>query len=316
MPREKDGDSMKYSKSLAVVLISGLLAAFTEAQQSAAADTEIPLDAKMITLSSGTVEVLDTGGRGVPVLLLHPYNLRLWQYQIPVLSKAGYRVIAIDSRNLAPNAQYDAPGSKPNVARVHELVQQLGLPKFHLIGVLGNGLTAVQYAMAHADELRSVILSNTFGGLRDADLNALELSLRPAPFTQMPQTFRDISASYRAANPEGVKRWLQLDNEGRARGPQAPPANAASAASSAAGTPTAPSAGAGTVTIARLEAWQLPTMMITGDADLYTPPSMMRIFMSHVKKGQGIVIPEAGHNAYWENPEDFNRVVLKFIRKH
>jgi pimeloyl-ACP methyl ester carboxylesterase len=50
-------------------------------------------------LPSGTVEVIDTGGEGVPLLLLHPVNIRLWQNQIAAFAKAGYRVIAVDSRD-------------------------------------------------------------------------------------------------------------------------------------------------------------------------------------------------------------------------
>jgi pimeloyl-ACP methyl ester carboxylesterase len=28
------------------------------------------------------------------------------------------------------------------------------------------------------------------------------------------------------------------------------------------------------------------------------------------------VVTEAGHSAYWEQPEQFNRAVLDFLRKH
>ena len=70
------------------------------------------------------------------------------------------------------------------------------------------------------------------------------------------------------------------------------------------------------VTLADLDAWKVPTMMMTGDADLWTPPSMMRIFVSHLRHGKGVVIPDSGHDGYWENPELFNREVLNFIRQY
>jgi pimeloyl-ACP methyl ester carboxylesterase len=161
-------------------------------------------------------------------------------------------------------------------------------------------------------------MSGTFGGLRDPNLNALENSLRPAPFNDLPLTFRYVSATYRAANPEGTKRWLELEEEGTAAVPQAPPPAGNPAAG---GAPPAAGAlpmvaGVPALTIANLEAWELPTMLITGDADLYTPVSMMRIFVSHLKRGEGAVIPESAHATYWENPEAYNRTVLRFIRKH
>jgi pimeloyl-ACP methyl ester carboxylesterase len=42
----------------------------------------------------------------------------------------------------------------------------------------------------------------------------------------------------------------------------------------------------------------------------------MRLFAARIKNAESVVVPEAGHSAYWEQPETFNRVVLEFIRKH
>jgi pimeloyl-ACP methyl ester carboxylesterase len=316
---------MKYSKPLAAILLSGSLAVLLVAPRADAAEKPIALDTVMVTLPSGTVEYLDTGGKGVPLLLLHPLNIRLWQHQIPAFAKAGYRVIAIDSRNHATGAPPEGFGDSKGPMRIDELVVKLGLSKFHILGTDGNGALAFQYARAHPDKIRSLVMSGTFGGLRDPDLNALETSLRPAPFNDMPLALRYVSATYRAANPEGTKRWLELEQEGTAAVPQAPPpagnpaggAPPAGGGGPAAAGPRGGGAGGGdALTVAKLDAWQLPTMMITGDADLYTPPSMMRIFVSHLKHGEGAVIPESAHATYWENPEAYNRTVLKFIRKH
>jgi pimeloyl-ACP methyl ester carboxylesterase len=60
----------------------------------------------------------------------------------------------------------------------------------------------------------------------------------------------------------------------------------------------------------------VPTLLITGDADLYTPPSVLRMFIAHMKDAESAIIPESGHSAYWENPEVFNRTVLGFIGRH
>jgi pimeloyl-ACP methyl ester carboxylesterase len=314
---------MQHLKRVAAILVSASLVVFAAQPRAVAAGKAVSLDTVTAALPSGTVEYLDTGGKGVPLLLLHPLNIRLWQYQIPAFAQAGYRVIAIDSRNHATGAPPEGFGGSKGPMRIDELVVKLGLPKFHILGTDGSGAQAFQYARAHPDKIRSLVMSGTFGGLRDPDLNALENSLRPAPFNDMPLTLRYVSATYRAANAEGTKRWLALEEEGTAAIPQAPPPAgnpAAGGASPAAGAPPAAGgapAGAGdALTLAKLEAWQLPTMLITGDADLYTPASMMRIFVSHLKHGEGAVIPESAHATYWENPEAYNRAVLKFIRKH
>ena len=70
------------------------------------------------------------------------------------------------------------------------------------------------------------------------------------------------------------------------------------------------------MTFALLETITVPTLLLTGDADMYAPPPVMRMFAAHVKGSQSVVIPEAGHSAYWEQPDIFNRTVVDFIRRH
>src|ERR1039458_10187781 len=311
---------MKYSKRLGVLFAASLAVAVTEPRMLAA-EKEISLEPASRMLPSGTVEVIDTGGKGVPLLLLHPVNIRLWQNQIPAFAKAGYRVIAVDSRNHTPGAPSEGFFGKQGQMRLDELITQLNLPKFHIIGTDMNGGLALQYAMAHPDRIRSVVMSGTLGNLRDpgpvpphTDLAALESSLRPAPFNELPLSARYLSPSYRAANPEGAKRWLELEDDGNAGYPQPklPPGGTPNMAHGPRGAPPP------MLTVEELEAWTLPTMMITGDADNYTPPAMMRIFVSHLKHGNGAgaVVPESAHATYWENPDAYNRAVLAFIRKH
>jgi pimeloyl-ACP methyl ester carboxylesterase len=70
------------------------------------------------------------------------------------------------------------------------------------------------------------------------------------------------------------------------------------------------------VTFAALEKLTVPTLLLTGDADLYTPPSVLRMFKEHMKQAEMYIIPESAHAAHWENPAEFNRRVLAFLRKH
>jgi pimeloyl-ACP methyl ester carboxylesterase len=54
---------------------------------------------------------------------------------------------------------------------------------------------------------------------------------------------------------------------------------------------------------------------MTGDADMFTPPSIMRMIARHVPNNQLVIVPNCGHSPYWEQPEFFNRTVLEFIRR-
>ncbi len=110
--------------------------------------------------------------------------------------------------------------------------------------------------------------------------------------------FHELGPSYRATQPEGVRRWLE-----NVRASQAPDRRPGSALRNR-------------ITYALLETIKSPTLLIAGDADLYAPPSVMRLLFARVKQSEFTIVPEAGHSAYWEQPDIFNDRVLNFIRKH
>ena len=58
---------------------------------------------------------------------------------------------------------------------------------------------------------------------------------------------------------------------------------------------------------------QVPVLVISGDADLLSPPALMRLFANHIPGCKFETVPEAGHAAFWEQPEIWNRLVLEFI---
>ena len=67
------------------------------------------------------------------------------------------------------------------------------------------------------------------------------------------------------------------------------------------------------ITQARLKQLKLPTLLIAGAADLSTPPSISRMIAAEIPNSRVVLMPEAGHSSYWEQPEIFNRAVLDFI---
>ena len=59
-----------------------------------------------------------------------------------------------------------------------------------------------------------------------------------------------------------------------------------------------------------------PTLLLTGGADMYAPPPVLKRFTDRIRGSQSLIIPEAGHSSYWEQPELFNRAILDFIGRH
>ena len=255
---------------------------------------------QLVHLPSGPMLCLDSGGSGTPVVFLHAAsgNSHTWEYQIPAVTGAGYRFIALDYRGVGiPSGAGDASG------RIAEMVAHLQLTKFHLLGTAAGGGAALQDTLAHPGRVRSLIIANSIGNVQDPDYLALGKRLRPPAFEALPVELRELGPSYRAENPEGVARWLALSH--------GEPAAVAEKAQ-----PLPPAKPENAVTWARLEALDIPTLLLTGDADLYTPPSVLRLFAEHMPQAKTAVIAETGHSSYWESPEAFNRVLLQFLARH
>jgi pimeloyl-ACP methyl ester carboxylesterase len=242
----------------------------------------------------------DTGGNGVPVVLMHAAtgSVRAWDNQTPAFVKAGYRVIAFDRRGWGrTTVDADTP---PGTAAddLIALMDSLRVDRFHLVGTAAGGFVTLDTALSFPTRLRSIVVANSIGGVQDAEFVELGRRLRPAEFTAMPPELREVSPSYRAANPDGTRRWVELEKMSRA--PGAPPAQPLK----------------NTITFARLETIAVPTLLLTGDADMFAPPPVLKMFATHIKHADTVVVPEAGHSTYWEQPDAFNRAVLSFIRKH
>jgi len=265
---------------------------------NAAVPTQAPAREGLAAIADTHLWYWDTGGEGPPVVLLHPASGSglIWGYQQPVLVKAGYRVIGYSRRsyyNSDPIAK-DRPGI--GSADLHALIELLGLKTFHLLGSAAGGTVAVDYALSHPDRLSSLTLADNAAGVRDGEIAKAVVSIRTKGFDDMPVEFRELGPSYRAANPEGARIWTDLAHKAVTGGDFRQGV-------------------ANEITTARLEAMRVPTLLITGDADLVNPPSILRMVARHIAGSETLIAPEAGHSTYWEQPDIFNRALLGFLAK-
>ncbi|MFD2498611.1 alpha/beta fold hydrolase [Rhizorhabdus histidinilytica] len=56
-------------------------------------------------------------------------------------------------------------------------------------------------------------------------------------------------------------------------------------------------------------------LVMTGDADLYAPPPLIRAFARRLPDAELAVFAEAGHALFWEQPEGFNARILSFLQQ-
>jgi pimeloyl-ACP methyl ester carboxylesterase len=245
---------------------------------------------------------IDTGGAGEPVMLLHPNTgtSETWEPQIVALSQAGYRVIAFDRCGWGKSFADDKPGAKPDsiAENLDALVGHLKLEKFHLLGVAGGGFIAMDYAAWRPEQLRSLIVGASTGMIQDQEIADFIARITIPGIRELSPHYRELGPSYRGADPDGVKRWIEIDEHARQPGAGFQPSLR---------TPN---------TLAKIASITTPALVIAADADLLAPPGLMRIWAAYLRNHEWAVIHDAGHALTWEQPGRFNDIVLDFLRRH
>ena len=244
----------------------------------------------------------DTGGTGTPVIFLHAASgtSDSWVYQLPAFTAAGYRCITYDRRGWGRSRPLPT-GAQPGYGSddLHGLAAHLGLVRFHVVATAAGGIVGLDYALLHPERVRSLVVANSIGGVQDAAYLEVQQRLRPPEIQALPVELRELGPSYRALNPEGTGHWIAIERASRPEGSHGP------------GQPLQQP-----MTLARLATMRVPVLVLVGDADLLSPPALMRLLAAPIPQCQLVTVPEAGHAAFWEQPELWNRLVLEFIGQH
>jgi pimeloyl-ACP methyl ester carboxylesterase len=109
--------------------------------------------------------------------------------------------------------------------------------------------------------------------------------------------YREVGPSYRGVNPEGTKRWIEIEEHAQQPGAPSQPLQ----------TPN---------TFAKLSTVTMPILVMAADADLLAPPALMRTWAAHLKSYEWTTVPDSGHAIAWEHPDVFNEKVLGFVKAH
>ena len=245
----------------------------------------------------------DTGGDGVPIMLLHANTgtSDSWRPQAEAFAAHGYRVIAFDRRGFGRSEADPATG--PQQATVADdldaLADRLKLGRFHLVGVAGGGFIAIDYAAWRPERLRSLVVAASTGQFKEPEMAEMTARLEIPQLRKQAPVYREVGPSYRAADPEGTKRWIAVEEHSRRPDSSFQPEL------------RSPN------TFAKLAAVTMPVLVMAADADLLAPPALMRTWAGHLANGyQWATVPDSGHSIAWEHPAIFNEHVLAFVGQH
>jgi 3-oxoadipate enol-lactonase len=245
-------------------------------------------------------------GRGVPLLLAHgfPFDHTMWDAQIAALS-GRCRVIAPDLRG------FGLSGVTVGAVTIEQMADDLAAlldllsiaDPIVFCGLSMGGYIAFEFWRKHAAKLKALVLCDTRAAADKPDVAANRLAtadrvLRDGPRSLVDSMLPKLFSPRTYADQPGTVEAMQTVMM------RADPRGIAAAARGMAERRDF---------TAQLGSIRVPTLLIVGADDSFTPPAEMQAISAAMPLAQFHVVPAAGHLSPYEQPTLVNAVVESFI---
>ncbi|HEY97129.1 MAG TPA: alpha/beta hydrolase [Dehalococcoidia bacterium] len=248
-------------------------------------------------------------GEGEPLVLVTGVggNLTRWFRSISGLSKE-YQVIVFDNRGMGRTDIPDIPYSMEMMADdTVGLMDAVGIDKAYLFGHSMGGVIGQCFGLRHPDRLICLMLGSTIpGGHHSAWGNAqspvTESNSNLSPEEQLRLKLTNVfSQRFIENNPdvmeEIIRNWLRYPIDPAAFGRQWDALMAYDAYD-------------------RLPEITAPTLVIHGSDDQILLAENGHTIASRIPGAELVIMEGVGHNIYSEAPEELNRILINFMKRH
>ncbi|MDB4882290.1 MAG: putative hydrolase [Gemmatimonadetes bacterium] len=259
----------------------------------------------MIALLPGGLELAyDDAGAGVPLLMIHgwPHDRTLWAGQMSGLSTAT-RCIAPDLRGFGGSTVSGPYTIDQYADDLAAFLDALGIERAAVCGLSMGGYIALALLRRHRTRVRALILADTRATADTAEVREnrgrlialieehgvealaarqLRPTLGRSTFEHNPQLVESVRRMMAAAPAEGAIGGLR--------------AMAARSDSSA-----------------MLSAIDVPTLVVGGAEDSFTPPEELQALAAAIPRSRFELLERCGHVCPIERPAAFNHVVSEFL---
>jgi 3-oxoadipate enol-lactonase len=246
-------------------------------------------------------------GKGEPVIFGNGVfsNTKGWVYQVPIFSKE-YQVILYDMRGQGQSDKPDEPYSFEIHAEDQKaLLDNLGIPKVHHVGISYGAELGLVFALKYPDILKSLVACSAVSYV-DTLLDEMCLLWRyvcdiadPDLFyhATVPLNFGETFIRENTAILENAKaRYAELDYPPLVR---------------------LIDAFLKLDITHQLPQIKIPTCVVGGERDILKPPyPYSKLIHDKIQKSELVIVSDSGHAITFEKPEEFNSIVLGFLRKH
>ncbi|UPT62021.1 MAG: alpha/beta fold hydrolase [Hyphomonadaceae bacterium JAD_PAG50586_4] len=267
-----------------------------------------------LTLANGLrTRLLDTGGPGAPIVLLHGLALaiEIWGKVIPELAR-DFRVIAFDLPGFGqadrPDAAYDAAFF---VEQVVAAMDALRLERAHIIGSSLGASTVVRMSVAHQHRIDRAIIMAPGGFGRDANIALRAPTLPLIGYPLGKPTWLSNAFALRLAMADKslatrdlidlMNAYTQIDGTHRSF------VRTVKAGLGPFGVRERPSFAAAA------RGLQRPTLVLWGEQDWVFPAKQAKIASALIEGARVKRIEGCGHYPHWETPARFLAEVRAFL---
>ena len=275
-------------------------------------------DAQVKTIAVGDTELayLDMG-QGPPVVMVHGTisDYRWWQAQLDEFSQR-HRVIPYSLRHHYPNVS--TADRSDYLPRTHAndlagLIQALNLGRAHLIGHSYGGFISLLVARDRPELVRTLVLvepGRLAGLITGADAEEAKPILKGISESQkqvlerLDQGDTDEALRVFINMVRGPGTWEAMPNAARAA--RRDNVHTLKRTLTAAAEP---------FTCDEARKIAVPTLLVGGDASPRIFPLMLNGLQPCLARVDRIAIAKASHGVYQDNPADFNREVLGFLKR-
>jgi 3-oxoadipate enol-lactonase len=242
-------------------------------------------------------------GEGPWLVMSHSLacNLSMWQEQAALL-KPNFRVVRFDTRGHGASTAPPGPYTLDMLADdLIGLLDALDIPRAHFVGLSMGGMIGMTSVLRHPDRFESLSLCDTTSRMPPEAAPVWEGRIKTAGEQGMeplvePTLQRWFTEPCYASDKALMARVAQMIRS----------------------TPVAGYVGCchaiPKINLTdRLRDIRCPVRVIVGEQDAGTPVAMSRAIAEAIPGAELVVIPSASHLSNLEQPESFNRALVKFL---